>query len=141
MQDTTAAEPDHKMKIKISVRSLVEFIFRSGDIDNRKTGAMQADAMQRGSRLHRKLQKKAGPLYHPEVPLKMEFEEENYTIVLEGRADGIIIEETEVTIDEIKGVFADVTKMTDLWPSIWRRQNAMRLFTPCKTAVNRPACV
>ena len=113
MQDTTAAEPDHKMKIKISVRSLVEFIFRSGDIDNRKTGAMQADAMQRGSRLHRKLQKKAGPLYHPEVPLKMEFEEENYTIVLEGRADGIIIEETEVTIDEIKGVFADVTKMTE----------------------------
>ncbi|KAI4452073.1 hypothetical protein C823_006642 [Eubacterium plexicaudatum ASF492] len=46
------------MKIKISVRNLVEFILRSGDIDNRGTGGMQTEAMQRGSRLHRKLQKK-----------------------------------------------------------------------------------
>ena len=48
------------MKIKISVRNLVEFILRSGDIDNRGAGGMQADAMQRGSRIHRKLQKQAG---------------------------------------------------------------------------------
>lgn len=101
------------MKIKISVRNLVEFILRSGDIDNRGTGGMQMEAMQRGSRLHRKLQKKAGPSYHAEVPLKMEFEEENYTIVLEGRADGIMESETVVTVDEIKGVFWDLSKLTE----------------------------
>lgn len=105
------------MKIKISVRNLVEFILRSGDIDNRGAGGMQMEAMQRGSRLHRKLQKKAGPLYHAEVPLKMEFEEENYTIVLEGRADGIFESQTDgityMTIDEIKGVFLDVSALSE----------------------------
>lgn len=108
------------MKIKISVRNLVEFILRSGDIDNRGAGGMQGiqiEAMQRGSRLHRKLQKKAGPLYHAEVPLKMEFEEENYTIVLEGRADGIFESQTDgityMTIDEIKGVFLDVSALSE----------------------------
>ncbi len=104
--------------IKVSVRNLVEFILRSGDIDNRGAGGMQMEAMQRGSRIHRKLQKKAGPLYHAEVPLKIEFEEEQYTIVLEGRADGILeseASETEavVMIDEIKGVFFDISGMTE----------------------------
>ena len=105
------------MKIKISVRNLVEFILRSGDIDNRGAGGMQADAMQRGSRIHRKLQKQAGALYHAEVPLKMEFAEEHYTILLEGRADGIIDPEPESgaqpVIDEIKGVFADLSQITE----------------------------
>lgn len=106
------------MVIKISVRNLVEFILRSGDIDNRGTGGMQMEAMHRGSRIHRKLQKQAGPAYHAEVPLKMEFEEENYRIILEGRADGILEMETpegvqEVIIDEIKGVFSDISKMTE----------------------------
>ncbi len=119
------------MKIKISVRNLVEFILRSGDIDSRYGSGMHAEAMHMGSRLHRKLQKLSGPSYHAEVPLKMEFEEENYTIVLEGRADGIIVAEKpardavrtqsgslarEVTIDEIKGVFSDITKMTEPVP-------------------------
>lgn len=106
------------MKIKISVRNLVEFILRSGDIDNRGAGGMQMEAMHRGSRIHRKLQKQAGPSYHAEVPLKMEFAEEHYTILLEGRADGVIETETqdgvrEITIDEIKGVFFDISKMEE----------------------------
>lgn len=104
------------MNIKISVRNLVEFILRSGDIDNRGAGGMQMEAMQRGSRIHKKLQKKAGPLYHAEVPLKMEFTEEDYTVVLEGRADGIFESENGIVIDEIKGVFLDVSKMTE--PSV-----------------------
>lgn len=95
---------------------------RSGDIDNRQTAGMQADAMQRGSRIHRKLQKKAGPSYLAEVSLKMEFIKEQYTIVLEGRADGVILEEgsacgqVNVTVDEIKGVFSDISCMTEPYP-------------------------
>lgn len=104
--------------IKLSVRNLVEFILRSGDLDNRGAGGMQMEAMQRGSRIHRKLQKKAGPSYRAEVPLKMEFAEADYTIVLEGRADGILEQETaegvrETLIDEIKGVYSDISKMTE----------------------------
>ena len=61
-------------KIKISVRNLVEFILRSGDIDNRSGRAAQKEAMQEGSRIHRKIQKNMGVSYQPEVSLKIELE-------------------------------------------------------------------
>ena len=54
--------------IRISVRNLVEFILRSGDIDNR-TGGSDKDAMQQGGRMHRKIQKSMGADYHAEVVL------------------------------------------------------------------------
>ncbi len=36
---------EKKTQLHISVRNLVEFIFREGDIDNRSSRAMSADAM------------------------------------------------------------------------------------------------
>ena len=45
-----------KEKLHISVRNLVEFIFREGDIDNRGGKLPNADVMMEGSRLHRKIQ-------------------------------------------------------------------------------------
>ena len=48
--------------IRISVRNLVEFILRHGDIDNRSGGA-DKDAMQQGSRIHRKIQRQQGAEY------------------------------------------------------------------------------
>ena len=46
--------------IRISVRNLVEFILRSGDIDNRRGTMADKDAMQMGSRIHRKIQGRMG---------------------------------------------------------------------------------
>lgn len=97
-------ETKEREQIRISVRNLVEFVLRSGDIDNRVAGMDSREAMQAGSKLHRRIQKKMGITYHAEVPLKLAIEEENYQLVVEGRADGIIIEEN-VTIDEIKGIY------------------------------------
>lgn len=45
--------------IRISVRNLVEFILRYGDIDNR-TGGADKEAMQKGGRIHRKMQRQRG---------------------------------------------------------------------------------
>ena len=98
-------------QIKISVRNLVEFILRSGDIDNRHGRAAQKEAMQEGSRIHRKIQKQMGASYRPEVPLKIEVGQERYTLVVEGRADGVIEEEGHVCVDEIKGIYQDVNLM------------------------------
>ena len=42
-------------QIRISVRNLVEFVLRSGDLDNRKTAGAHKEAMQAGTR------KKWGP--------------------------------------------------------------------------------
>ncbi len=95
-------------KVKISVRTLVEFLLRSGDIDNRRGRAAQKEAMQEGSRIHRKIQRSMGASYQPEVPLKIELDQGEYCLVVEGRADGIISQDGNVIIDEIKGIYQDV---------------------------------
>lgn len=46
--------------IRISVRNLVEFILREGDIDNRTGGGQDPENMQMGSRIHRKIQRQMG---------------------------------------------------------------------------------
>ncbi|MGI6007206.1 MAG: ATP-dependent DNA helicase [Ruminococcus sp.] len=89
--------------IKISVRSLVEFILRSGDLDSRKGGAPDRDAMQLGGKIHRKIQKSMGVGYQPEVTLRYQKQYDAFDLLLEGRADGIVEEEEGVLIDEIKG--------------------------------------
>lgn len=97
-----------KERIKISVRNLVEFILRSGNLDNRRTSVADREAMQKGSRIHRKLQKQMKASYKAEVPLKWEEEYSDFIIEIEGRADGIINDEEACVIDEIKGVYRDL---------------------------------
>ena len=46
--------------VRISVRDLVEFVLREGDIDNRKIGMSDKDVMAMGGRLHRKIQRQMG---------------------------------------------------------------------------------
>ena len=78
-------------EIKISVRALVEFILRGGDLDNRRGKRAEREAMQAGSRLHRKLQRRMGAGYQAEVPLRYRVSMEDFDCVIEGRADGIFI--------------------------------------------------
>lgn len=105
--------------VKISVRNLVEFIFRSGDLDNRHGGRREADAMQEGSRIHRKIQKQMGASYTAEVPLSITLPvtkgDTEFLLVVEGRADGIIKEDM-VTIDEIKGMYMDLEYLPEPVP-------------------------
>ena len=124
-------------ELHTSVRNLVEFILRSGDIDNR-SGRMVTDAMMEGSKIHRKIQRGMGENYQAEVPLALTIEAEEYVLVIEGRADGVaygefpIPEDPDSTdpsldelqrisendapcemvyIDEIKGVYRNVATM------------------------------
>ena len=96
--------------IKISVRNLVEFVFREGDIVSGGTGVRNVEAMQLGSRIHRKIQKSMGVGYESEVPLftmqkfKSAEYEEDFSLKIEGRADGIFTDGDLTVIDEIKGV-------------------------------------
>lgn len=99
--------------VKISVRELVEFIYRSGDIDSGKGLAADSLAMQAGTRIHKKIQKSMGASYKAEVLCSTLFNRKNYSLLLEGRADGIITYDEEVIIDEIKGMYADVELMKE----------------------------
>ncbi|MBS6647059.1 MAG: ATP-dependent DNA helicase [Clostridiaceae bacterium] len=105
-----------KKSIKLSVRNLVEFVLRCGDLDNRRLAGAQKDAMQAGSKLHRKIQKRMGADYKAEVALRHTVDEDEYEIVLEGRADGVITKPSGVTIDEIKGVYMDLQYLTEPVP-------------------------
>lgn len=120
-----------KIEIRTSVRSLVEFVLRSGDIDNRRSHSPEM-AMQEGGRIHRMIQKRMGGDYEAEVSLKYVYESENYILYIEGRADGIIrelnddicltqeltdgnlqvsVEEERFTIDEIKGTYRSLDRI------------------------------
>lgn len=76
-------------EVHLSVRSLVEFIYRNGDLDNRSRTSPEL-AMREGNRIHRMLQKKGGPGYHAEVGLQWRYQTGRFDICLEGRADGIM---------------------------------------------------
>ncbi len=107
---------DEKKNIRISVRNLVEFVLRSGDLDNRHSSAAEKDAMQAGNRIHRKIQRRMGADYHAEVAMKHIVEEEQFQITIEGRADGVIEAAAGVTIDEIKGMYRDLSTLEDAIP-------------------------
>ena len=106
-----------KTEIRTSVRNLVEFILRSGNIDNRRASSPE-NAMLEGGRIHRMIQKRMGADYRAEVALKYRYETGQYTVIVEGRADGIIKDTGEDTkqgyaaaIDEIKGTYHDLKKL------------------------------
>ncbi|MCC8105424.1 MAG: ATP-dependent DNA helicase [Clostridiales bacterium] len=133
-------------KVRISVRNLVEFILREGDIDNRRGAFGEKEAMQEGNRVHRKIQKEMGSGYQAEVPLSIDVSWDAVTpicadhtsetvdtillpeqasalvLTVEGRADGIFTEEAAppgdaVTyIDEIKGIYRNVMTLEQPFP-------------------------
>jgi DNA excision repair protein ERCC-2 len=124
---------EENQNIRISVRNLVEFILRQGDLDNTRT-RNEVDAMQEGSRIHRKLQKQMGANYSAEVPLSIEVpvtrDGISFLLTVEGRADGIITNQPKeedfsvfcleegrddppnIIIDEIKSVYMDLSHLT-----------------------------
>lgn len=99
--------------IRISVRNLVEFILREGDIDNRTGGGPDPENMQMGSRIHRKIQRQMGSDYQAEVPLKTEIACDGFTLKIEGRADGLIHTKEQVMVDEIKGVLRELDRVQE----------------------------
>ena len=119
----------------ISVRGLVEFLLKEGDINTSKDTLADTKAMQMGAKLHRKIQKRMGDNYKSEVAFKytttVEYMGEVYDIQVEGRADGVItpslldshtksyaLDTTGeylfrdiVVIDEIKCIMGDVSNI------------------------------
>lgn len=102
--------------IRLSVRDLVEFVLRSGDIDSRRGAGGKKEAMQEGSRLHRKIQRRMGSSYQAEVVMSHTVEEENFRLMIEGRADGVMEEEKGWAVDEIKCTYMDSSRLEEPIP-------------------------
>ncbi|QEK11643.1 ATP-dependent DNA helicase [Crassaminicella thermophila] len=94
---------DTKHKVKISIRDLVEFILRSGNISTNFSGSSRA---VEGTKAHKKIQKASKEKYEAEVTLKLSLDYKDFILEVGGRADGVICDNGVVTIDEIKTTVA-----------------------------------
>lgn len=96
------------MIIKISVRDLVEFVLRRGDL---QPGSIGASSALEGIKAHQYIQKISGADYVPEVTLSYIYPDQtsqNDCLEIKGRADGIIIKESCACVDEIKTTSLDL---------------------------------
>ncbi len=91
--------------IKLSVRELVEFVYKSGDINVKNLSSERA---LEGIKAHKKLQSLMGDNYEKEYFLKRDFIVNNIQFIIEGRADGIINDHDEIIIDEIKSTYTNL---------------------------------
>ncbi|MBU5592470.1 ATP-dependent DNA helicase [Clostridium sp. MSJ-4] len=100
--------------IKVSVRDLVEFVLRRGSIDS---GFISSKRAQEGTKAHKKVQKANEEYYSSidnieykkEVTLSHEAKYEDLSIVVQGRADGLIIEEI------VEGTVLEEKELKDLF--------------------------
>ena len=99
-----------KNKIKVSVRNLIEFVMRSGDIDN---SFKSMNSTIEGTKAHGKVQRSYGDEYQSEFTLKHSIEYEDFTIQVQGRADGILTTSSEIVVDEIKSTTRDLKEIDE----------------------------
>ena len=97
-------------KLKLSVHQLVDFLLRTGDIDNR---VYNKASMLEGTKIHAIYQKKQSSHYHSEVFLTHTFFIDGFEVTLEGRADGIIVLPHRIIIDEIKSTVIDLDEFKE----------------------------
>ena len=124
-------------RVRVSVRNLVEFILRFGDIDSRRGGLGEKEAMQEGQQDTPEASGKDGRRLSAEVSVAWESQAETFTLAIEGRADGVFRKKTEdvpeqkaeeiLWIDEIKGVYRDLGLMEEPNPIHLARPNATLL--------------
>ena len=96
--------------VKISVRGLVEYVYRSGSIDSR---FRSVTPLQEGTKIHQAVQSTYKESDEKEVPLACEIFYEGLVFKIEGRCDGIILEENELMVDEIKSTSRQLAEITE----------------------------
>lgn len=84
---------------KIGVRDLVGFILRSGDLNSAMNSTNTAQA---GTRIHQKLQQNRTENYQAEYYLADNTQINGHKFAVDGRADGVILQDTTAEIEEIK---------------------------------------
>lgn len=85
--------------IKISVRNLVEFVLRSGDLSS---GQFSPKRALEGIKAHQHLQSIKGRYIDKEVSVKLSYTYNDNLFDLSGRIDGLSLEDDIYIIDEIK---------------------------------------
>ncbi|MFC2164119.1 ATP-dependent DNA helicase, partial [Acidobacteriota bacterium] len=92
---------NQKKIISISVRDLVRFVLRSGDLSIMFRGSARTTSLA-GIRAHQKIQKSRPPDYDEEVSVSYLYQTESHDLFLQGRMDGVYGQDGKVVIEEIK---------------------------------------
>lgn len=104
-------------QIKLSVRTLVEYVYRSGSIDNK---FRTTTTLNEGTKAHKAIQETYNETDQKEVFLKTEIVYEEMHFIIEGRCDGLIFRNDEIVIDEIKSTSRDLSLIDeDSFPVYW----------------------
>ncbi len=88
-----------KHVVKISVREIIEFVLKSGDLSSEYMGSSKA---VEGTKAHREIQRSRPEEYVSEVPITYSIDTSNINLEISGRVDGIYKYEDRTVIDEIK---------------------------------------
>jgi len=96
----------------VNVRTLAETFFEGGDLF---ADLRSADRMQEGLKGHLMLQNNYPPEYRAEVPVKHECEIAGVRLTVQGRVDGLLLNDDTAVIEEIK--------TTRLWPASIREDD------------------
>lgn len=97
-----------KKHLKISVRTLVEHMLRSGDL---VMEFFTANRMINGTRAHLKLQASRPEEYKKEVPVSLQVERRDFILDIGGRIDGVFKYPQRLIIEEIKSTTRDLDKI------------------------------
>lgn len=89
----------HKPTFTITVRTLVEYLLRSGDLHFDYFGSVNAIE---GIRAHQKIQRQRPDHYQSEVSVHHTCEFEGFFLKVTGRIDGVLSDETKTVVEEIK---------------------------------------
>jgi len=91
------------IEFRASVRELVEFVHRSGDLAGESSFRSSNRAVE-GTRGHRRIQQKRGEAYRAEVPVERTFERPGIKFQVTGRVDGLLGQAVPPVVEEIKTV-------------------------------------
>jgi len=94
-----------KTKIQITVRALVAYAHRSGDLELVFVGQKRP---VEGIQAHQMIQKTRPDEYIREVPISHEIETEHLLLTVTGRIDGVFENPDRIIIDEIKSTYRDL---------------------------------
>lgn len=105
-----------KTKIEISVRDMITYVYRGGDLDSRFVGKQRA---LEGTKAHQVIQKKMGDDYVSEVSLKHTIDNDRIDMLIRGRVDGVIHGDP-IVIDEIKSTLRPLNSIdSEDYPLHW----------------------
>ena len=105
-----ATVPETKLRLQVSVRNLVEFSMRSGDLSFEFTGANRS---LEAIRIHQKIQASRPEDYQAEVSVNRQVESDAFDLTVSGRADGAFLAGEIPRIEEIKTTTTDLERLSE----------------------------